>query len=755
MKRLHVLNLIMAVLLLAPCALSHAQDRKLVTGRIINKHTGKPFGKDDIVINIYAFDTEAQAEDALKVLNEGTGFILDAREALPPDAGGYYQVSVAETGALIFKPDMAKGILEKVNYRMEINIALDVGEVIDAAGVTSQITGVFPLKEEIDIDGNYLNASNTIPVPKTFGKSTARLIMQPFLMQGGTDDTLRCLKPWIYDGTEYNLTQRRRMGYSEDNDPLMKFVLPDTLSMDEMRIHWRDTIYLADPSGSYYVSGVLQMEDYNNVYYRKDLLLASSRIRRPLKFLDYSMKQYTLDPMKYKERPRPERMNTEGNISLTFLIGKAELDNSDRMNQVYLDELKSGLLEIVRGEGSKLNEFHIVGTSSPDGSYAKNLALAKQRMKFAQSQIMSVLPKKVRDRVYMTAKAQVAPWSAVADLLEADSLAVQAAEVRAITGKYKDHDTQGAHIRRLPYYKSIIGQYLPKLRSVKYVYTHEVYRELTPQEILDRYRTDEEYISGKKHFALYEYWNLFQMIEDEKELEALYKRAYDESLADNGEPWILAAANLAESYLKRGVADTTILAPFVDLRYKTCNIVRKRMDGITEETINPEPVVANQLCMYLEMNNFRRASILAQILPNTEQNKMMKAFTMCLGGYYKGGKTPEERQRANEIFETVKESSPKNKVIMYLALNSKAGTLMAEKAMADLPQDDPLTYYLWAIVTGRKMLYYPDDIMIAMDAEGWLMRAFMADKKYIGIAATDGDIPEDLFDSVQAQMEGM
>ena len=53
-------------------------------------------------------------------------------------------------------------------------------------------------------------------------------------------------------------------------------------------------------------------------------------------------------------------------------------------------------------------------------------------MEYALNQIVSVLPKNVRDRVYMTTTATVAPWTAVAELLEADSLMVEAKAIRDI-----------------------------------------------------------------------------------------------------------------------------------------------------------------------------------------------------------------------------------------------------------------------------------------------------------------------------------
>ena len=295
--------------------------------------------------------------------------------------------------------------------------------------------------------------------------------------------------------------------------------------------------------------------------------------------------------------------------------------------------------------------------------------------------------------------------------------------------------------------------YLPKLRSIQYSYIQEVHRELTPEEILTRYRTDEEYISGRKHFELYEYWHLFQMIKDQDELDALYKRAYEESKEVDGKGWVLAANGLAVSYIRKGIVDTSILAPFIDTRFHKTDMKITHMNGITSEILNPQAVVANQLCMFLNANNYKRASVMAQLLPSSEKNDTLKAFTMCLGGYYRGGRTPEERAEAKQTFDIVVNSSPLNKVVMYLAINSAGGNRMAEDALRALPPDDGLTYYLNAVIYSKKFEANLLDINSLMTATDYLKTAFYKDRKFIGIAAGDADIHKDIYQDAKSAFE--
>ena len=732
---------------LAACFSSHvldAQEIKTVTGKILNKTTGKPF--DPQTVTIYTFNTVGEAEDALRAMKE-TGYFFGNLE-IKPEADGYYETRVAETGALLVAIiGVDEKPLEKVNYRMVIDFNIVGGNILPPSISTAQVTEPQPIEGENEIQGDTLTATSTIPLPDRFGKTNARLILQPILFSAETSDTIRYLTPRIYDGEQYSLTQNRRMEYdSKENDPLVRFVNPDMpLRADSMIVNWADKIKLPDPSKGYYVEGYLQMEDYNAVYYNDTIMLASPRSRRPLKFLEYSFDQYNLDPNKYKERAQKELRNTSSNISLNFLVNKAQIDEKDTVGMQQLEQLRSDLLGIVKGDGSRLTEFHLKGISSPDGSYNSNLNLAKARMNFAMSQITSVISRHDLDRIFHSTKAEVAPWSAVADILEADSLKTEAADVRAIIEQYPNsHDSQGIRIRRLPYYKEIISPRLSQLRTITYEYKYEINRELTPAEILDRYENDQDYRSGKKKFALYEYWHLFQMVKDKDELFELYKRAYNDSKEVSGTPWALAANNYALGCLEREIIDTTILSPLINAGFRI-NIETKRADGTVSSVINPDACVANQIAMLLKSNNFSRASVLVQILPNTDRFRMIKALTMCLCGMYKGGRTFEEQQRNLGYFNLIANSTPRNKVVMSLAMRTPNYDLAAEAAIEELPQDEALTDYFKAIVACRnaERAATSGDAFTAFmeedEAKFWLQSAISKDKNYYHIAESDKD----------------
>ena len=737
-------------LILAGAGSAYAQDIIIVDGKVLNKNNGKPLEE---IVTVYSYNTVAEAEDGYKSLMDaihlGTNFEAGVVRETYTDNSGYYEIPVSETGAVLFYYPLSDPVLEKVNRRQQINVNFDVNVTIEATTITATRKSVEPDIEDTAIEGNELKCKLTFNLPPHMGKTNARLIIQPYILAANQKDTLEYRRPLVFDGEEYHLTQSRRMGW--DKDPLFDYVQDSVLTDAEMQIPWEDEIHLEDPGTVCSVHYMMTLEDYTNVYYNYDkLILSTDRIRRPLQFLEYSVDHAVLDPMKYQERAQRERRSASIDMSLAFLVGKAELDPQDMKSISDMRELKRQITEIVNGEGSTLIQFDISGLASPDGPYAKNLQLAQERMNSILKEVEKIVPPEKWKRVYKPKpRARVAGWDEVADLLEKDGHVEEAAEIRSIVKKNsKNRDKQWEKIIKLDYYRPLVVSYLPKLRSVTCAYKSEVYRPLTPEEILHKYRSDSLYYSGKKPMLLYEYWNLFQMIEDKQELETLYKRAYDETKETMKKPWMLAANNLAVSYIEREHVDTTILAPFIDITVHGSNVTRTFNDGIrqTSELINPAELVKNQLIMYLRDKNFRSASIMAKLLPDTEEYKMVKAFTMCLGGHYKTKKdaSQEDKLRANEVFETVRESSPVNKVVMNLAVKNRGNDEAARKAVEELDPNDPLTMYFKTVLISRKadILDFGDEI----EAIALLKGCFFKDEKYVAIAAGDSDINKYVFE---------
>lgn len=750
-----------------------AQQITIVSGKILNQQEGKkkpepfPFGE---TVEVHAFNTIAAAQDAKKQAENSGGFInSDAFYIVGPD--GYFEVNVAETGALLVRVVNAmKYEIIEVNYKKEINKTISTDRSLGEVIVTADRVVPDPEPEASEIEGNNLYVKNNFPIPRQFCKPNSRLIIQPYVINCKTKDTVTFTRPIIMTGEEYMQTQDRRMLYEMEHDPLATHENKrQKMSNERFDLPYTDTVYISDPTQNYMTYSIMLLEDYNKVTYEKLNILTTCETRRPLNFLETAFPPMNVNPMDYKVKPRAERRDTKGSIQLGFLVGRAQLDPENPMNEEQLNKMHTELGAMMADPTITLKTFKITGVSSPEGRYASNLALAKQRTDFAYNAITSVIPQRTMRTIFTSRDTRVAGWDEVADLLESDTLPNEAAEIRAIVEKYpKSLDAQSAAVARLPYYKTVIKDRLPRLRTVQYEYTYELFRELAPEEILHRYETDEDYRNGTKSFTLYEYWHLFQQVKDKKELEALYKRAYEDSKPSfYGKPWILAANNLAVSYLERDTFDLELLEPLIDIGVQKVNL-KTSFEGY-ENTINPEEVIINQLAMCIKAHNFRKASVLAQILPDEPKYETVRAFARCLGGYYKGGSTVEEANERKKIFEIVKNSTPLNGVVMCLAMKQAQYDNEAMTLLENLPKDDALTWYLKGIARRRiqgesaideawmEYFSYPKDETsppyTGTNAIGCLIQSFVMDKSMFEYAANDGDIGEKFFNELVAIWE--
>ena len=148
--------------------------------------------------------------------------------------------------------------------------------------------------------------------------------------------------------------------------------------------------------------------------------------------------------------------------------------------------------------------------------------------------------------------------------------------------------------------------------------------------------------------------------------------------------------------------------------------------------------------MYIRKGDFENASILAKILPDGNRYALLKAYTWAMGGYFQGGTTPEEKERARKTFETIKASSPQNEVVMYMALENRAGNAAAQAALAKLPQDSALTWYFKAALSSREgEIEFMNTVMA-------LSECFKRDKSFVATAQNDGEFTEDI---IQAAMD--
>lgn len=603
------------------------------------------------------------------------------------DEDGRYVVKAEKYGSLKYTCIGYEDQIVELKGRQIVNVVLDDAIFeLDEVTITSKIKDkVVPEPTDIEIKGNYFHLKTRIPVPKQLFTTNRRLVIQPSLYDINEQKRL-LMRPLVFDGKAYQATQKRMYNGDSQQDPLNDYVHVKYSSYRKNDLLvYHDSIYIEQLSHDYRADVHLAMENYRFIVYRDSFSIARGTVN-PLRFLEYKFSASHITDKRYIPRPVMQLRDTQGEVNLTFLVNKADLDMRNPQNQLELDRLKEELTAITTNPEASLNSFHITGIASPDGVYYANLQLAKMRSDKALEHILSQLSPESRQGMDVKSDAEVASWEAVISLLRQDSLETYAREIEQLMQQYKRNQLNQA-IKSKPYYKELTTNYLPRLRKVQYTYGYSIFRSLTDDEIHQLYR------KNPKELTRYEYYRMIATSHDLKEKEKLCQEALN--LYSN---FIYAANELAICKIEQGDADSQVLASYINREA-------------------PAEVLTNQAIALLDEGKFSKADSVLSLLPDNHSYPELRAITSALAGYH------------NESFDAVAATSPLNKAVMLLAMKRNEEAWQQLKSMTIQTAQE---YYVKAIAANR--LDNVTDAMICIN------KALELDPKLIEVARVDGDI---------------
>ena len=144
----------------------------------------------------------------------------------------------------------------------------------------------------------------------------------------------------------------------------------------------------------------------------------------------------------------------------------------------------------------------------------------------------------------------------------------------------------------------------------------------------------------------------------------------------------------------------------------------------------------------IKAGDFENASVMAKLIPaDYKEFDLVKAYAWAMGGYFQGGNTPEETQRATETFRTICQSSVQNEAVMNLALETPQGNAQADKALEQMADESPVKWYLKGVTEARK-----GDVGLT-EAALYLVRCFNLDQKMIVTAQNDGEFTKEIVET--------
>lgn len=603
------------------------------------------------------------------------------------DEDGRYVVKAEKSGSLKYTCIGYEDQTVELKGRQVVNVVLkDAVFELDEVTVTSKIKDkVVPEPTDIEIKGNYFHLKTRIPVPKELFSTNRRLVIQPSLYD--INDQKRLLmRPMVFDGDAFQITQKRMYHGNEKNDPLHEYIVVKSTPYRQSDVLvYHDSIYIQELKHDYRADVHLAMENYRFVVYRDSFSIARGTVN-PLRFLDYQFSASHITDRRYLPRPVMQLRDTQGEVNLTFVINQADLDDRNPQNQRELNRLNDELAAIEQNPDASLHSFHITGVASPDGSYAANLRLAKMRTDKALERILARLTPESRSSLKVQSDAEVASWDTVVALLRKDSLYTRADEIEGLMHQYKSYRLNQA-LKGKPYYQELATRYLPSLRKVRYTYEYSIFRTLTDAEIHQLYQ------QRPQELTRYEYYRMIATAATPAEKERLCREAM--ALHHH---FSYAANELAYCMIEQGTPDSRILQPFVS-------------------ATAPAELLSNQIIALLDEGKYASADSLLSFLPETEHFTQLRAITGALAGYH------------TETFDAVAATSPLNKVVMLLAMKRNEE---AWQQLQTLPVQTAREYYVKAIAANR--LDYINEALICIN------KALELEPSLIETARLDGDV---------------
>lgn len=615
------------------------------------------------------------------------------------DYDGHFRIQANPATSLHFSGLTYMPKVVKLKGKTTINVVLsyESQKLDEVVVVARRIVNKFtPEPTDIEVVGNQYIIHPKVRIPREMFKPDTRIVVQPILINR-TRNSQRLFSPAVVTGKQYAILLERMMEFDLSKDPLSPYYRKTLRVNGNEVLAYTDSLYMVSKDDDYRCDIYMYLVDYRKVLHKDSVTIAKGSVN-PMRFFEYRTTARSITDNRYLPRHEMQLRGDKGEVSLTFVVNKAQIDDSDPNNAIELEKMRRRLLEVQNSPDTEFRSFVVTGVSSPEGNYAENLKLARRRTLEARNKMFGCLrPATVNAlRDSISTGARVETWETIAGWMRGDSLPTEGLE--AVISRYPgDWDRQYQEIRQLPDYPVIARDYLPRSRRVEYGFTYLVLRLLTDEEIRRMY--EEDY----RKLTKYEFWRLCSNEKNDSLKEEICRRAlivYPEFMP--------VANELAVLLLNKEKADIKLLEPYVS-------------DQAPVEILN------NQVAALLARREFTRADSVAGLMPDNPHTDEIRAIAHAFNGHYR------------EAYEHLASKGGINEVVLLLAMKRNAEAW--EKAQA-LPDDEAKSYYLRAVCANRT-----DRIAEAIT---FLKQAVARDPELKNEARIDGDV-SDLVEQLDEQ----
>ena len=669
-----------------------------------------------------------------------------------------YTISIADAKVVdneyIFELKQAsEGMFQKMDDKVNIRGRQRIDDRKTVPGEGSTCNGLLYIKPY------------PVIIDSVYAHNNARFVLSPVVVsRNNPKDTIGFLPPRVLDGIDYNPSQVRYTGFDQINigdKPYNKndyfFKNKDIIGEEPMsnifnkgmRTREQDTIYFQckirpyDDKNPWKIIGHCWYEDYNTVYYERNVLLYAGYTTKPSEFLDWrsSIPEEDIDASHYSIEARTEAITTPMELRLDFKSGEATLNYADSLTMANLNSIESRIQSILNNDNAEFHGISLLGYASPEGRETTNQSLAQKRTETVRDYL------KQRFSYHLDVKSldkKIVTWEEVADTIEALNNTKYADIVNEIRDICKRKSTLDAQyydeIRFKNWYSWVHDSILPRMRRVRIETEYVEQKELSSKEIFQRYEneaTKAPFIEGSA--PAYQYYQLMSYLYDNQDWDALHQIAqvvYNVSkeavkTKDEGNqliditehfttvvdsiipikievrdslgkksyqtkdsityaykrepiirPYPLAAYYLAKCKLEKGeitAADTMLLKDYLDDSNQGLYYDKVDFDG-AHHYWNEEAIVITQILIHCAIEDFSRARFLSLYhLPKDGKYETFQSFLKFLSC-----DEDEDKEHTRRLIE---ETSPNNYVVANLTKDVIDGEIGFVRALKELEEN--------------------------------------------------------------------
>lgn len=588
------------------------------------------------------------------------------------------------------------------------------------------------------LDEDVLEWEIKTTIPLRYLKKNCRFLFTPKVYEYKKDSSHQFIcdiPPALYDSEHYKLAQDRRKRFDyEMNDSLVQYMFSGGQTKKGAAQKYKPIIYMdskyfvcrykyrfkmPDVNKYYFYSGPRELEDFTHVYMKG--IIRGSHLRKNLwRFLvaDFAVQMGELGDSLY-EKPKKEFREEAYRYDLLFENNKAIL-KSNAQN----DSIKNLIRNDMQNSKSDLAEVVVSGSASPEGSMERNMELANNRANFAVGLIRSYS----QGANVVRGNVEVHTWIEVIERLK------EIGRLDIADAIQKRLDAGGRVDRSIiPNWDKDLEPVLSEFRAMNCTYKILTSNPLTPEQAVNAMLYDPNYAEeGSKTFSRGDYFNIYKYahtycddsLKVEKALEELTERVYRKEIAPNRDrairmPLYAYIANRHLAYkIVNGTLDTespSILDGFVNVDTSKAGRTKSRKTGFApskgrrDYRINRSDHVCNLALAYFLLKKYKKAQLLAKILPKEPEYNAIANLTLLCSKFVK---EPEE---AEPGLNYAWNASDLSRAVLAVELRGMLGKFKTKYEMTEdsiknllwtLKDDEPRKWYLMALMTIKAPISY-------------------------------------------------